>query len=168
MIPRARFRVAAILCVAGCLAALGSPRWAIAGSDDPQLRADLDGRPIPLRQVANYFCDDFSYPQIHCNSRAGDLRSRVDGILSVASVGYVTIYDYTSFAGSYMYMSQDYSVLATLGWNDRISSFIARNSQSGHFYTDWFYSGTGYSFCCNQLVPSLGGYDNTFSSVHRG
>jgi hypothetical protein len=165
--PRARLRVAVLMSVAGCVAALGGPGLALAETGDAQLHADLDGRPLALQRVANYFCDDFSSPQIHCYTTPLRLESAVTATLSATAVTYVTVYDYAGFAGSYMYMSQDYTVLATLGWNDRISSFIARNSQSGHFYTDWFYGGTSYSFCCNQQVLSLGGYDNTFSSVHR-
>ena len=64
-----------------------------------------------------------------------------------------------------MYMSDDYQVLATIGWNDRISSFIVKNSMTGKFWTDWFYGGSYYYFCCNSQVQYLGGYDNTFSSV---
>ena len=64
-------------------------------------------------------------------------------------------------------MSEDYSVLSLIGWNDRISSFKGRNSQLGAFYVDWFYSGTVWAFCCNQQVANLGSYSNTFSSIRR-
>jgi hypothetical protein len=143
------------------------PSWAMAaGGTTESLRADLDGKPIKLVDVANWYCDDFSYPVIHCYSDASRLAARDALVLSVSAVDYVTIYDYTSFAGSYMQVSQDYNALITLGWNDRISSFKARNSLAGHFYVDWFYQGTGYYFCCNQQVTSLGSFDNTFSSIH--
>jgi hypothetical protein len=66
-----------------------------------------------------------------------------------------------------MYFSADYSALALIGWNDRISSFIGQNSGSANFWTDWFFSGSYYSFCCNQQIASLGSYDNSFSSVIR-
>jgi hypothetical protein len=84
-----------------------------------------------------------------------------------AGVTYVTIYDLTGYWGAYMHVSEDYTVLATIGWNDRISSYIARNYESGSFYTDWFYSGTQWNFCCNGSVYDLGGFSNTFSSVKR-
>jgi hypothetical protein len=52
--------------------------------------------------------------------------------------------------------------------DDRISSYIARNGGSGHFYTDWFYLGSSDYFCCNETNSLLYGFDNTFSSVHWG
>ena len=134
---------------------------------NPTLTADLDGVPIDLRSVGDHFCHDFAYPQIHCFSKSASLAQAVQPILAASGVTYVIGFDYTSFQGPYMYFSQDYTVLATIGWNDRISSFVGQSSQSGRFWTDWFYLGTSYTFCCNQQVPSLGSYDNSFSSVYR-
>jgi hypothetical protein len=131
------------------------------------LRADLDGKPIALAEVGQHFCEDFTAPAIHCFAKATHLEASVAPILAAGTGNYVIIYDYTSYAGSYMYVSQDYTVLATIGWNDRISSYVALNGEYGHFFTDWFYGGTQYGFCCYQQVPGLGSYDNTFSSVHR-
>lgn len=167
---RARRAGAALISV-GALTSLalmpGGVRAATGAVGGPNLTATLDGRPLKLTSVANWYCDDFSYPQITCFSQAGDLAVHDAAILSTTSLEYVTIYDFTSYGGSFMQVSQDYTVLATIGWNDRVSSFKARNSLDGHFYTDWFYGGTGYYFCCNQNVPSLGSFDNTFSSVHQ-
>lgn len=99
---------------------------------------------------------------------AGDILTSagIDAVAAGTGV-YATVYEYTTFQGSYMHMSQNYTCLACIGWNDRISSFVVLNSQSGNFYTDWFYGGSVYGFCCNQERYSLGGYDNTFSSVYR-
>ena len=154
----------AVMLICGCLAPTAATA---AGSADKGLRAYLDGKPLKLEDVGDWYCDDFSYPVIQCFTNSTELEIRDATVLSTSSIDYVTIYDFTTFAGSFMQVSQDYSVLATIGWNDRISSFKARNSQDGHFYTDWFYSGTGYYFCCNQQVTSLGAYDNTFSSVRN-
>jgi hypothetical protein len=134
----------------------------------PVLTATLDGHPIKPTAVANWYCDDFSYPVITCFSDPNALSVRDAAILSASSLDYVTIYDFTTYTGSFMQVSQDYTVLATIGWNDRISSFRARNSLDGHFFTDWFYGGTWYYFCCNQNAPSLGSFDNTLSSIHQG
>lgn len=131
------------------------------------VRADLDGVPIELTKVGAYFCHDFAYPQIHCFSRASNLEAAVAPILATGGVNFAAGFDFASFQGPYMYFSQNYSVLATIGWNDRISSFVALNGQSGRFWTDWFFSGTSYSFCCNQQIPSLGSYNNTFSSISQ-
>jgi len=148
--------------------ALAWPVPASAGAVTPnQPIADLDGVPIDLEEVANWYCDDFSYPAIHCFRDPKNLEARRTSILATTAVTYVTIYDYTSFAGSYMHVSEDYTALVFLGWNDRISSYKARNSEDGHFYVDWYYGGTGYYFCCNQQASFLGSFDNQFSSVHR-
>ena len=58
-------------------------------------------------------------------------------------------------------------MLVLLGWNDKVSSFKARNGETGRLWVDWWYSGSSWSFCCNSQVPYLGSYDNTFSSVQR-
>jgi hypothetical protein len=132
-----------------------------------RVTALLDGTPIPLREVGDWYCEDFSSPQIRCYTEAAELEATVSGLLAVQAIDYVTVYDYPTYSGSYMHVSQDYSVLALIGWNDRISSFRGRNYESGVFFTDWFYSGVQYGFCCNQQASSLGGFDNTFSSIHR-
>jgi len=144
------------------------PGAASAAAPAQQMSATLDGRPLKLSAVADWDCDDFSYPVITCFSDPNKLNLRDAAILASTSIEYVTIYDFTTYTGSFMHVSQDYTALAAIGWNDRISSFVAKNSQDGHFFTDWFYGGTGYYFCCNQNVPSLGSFDNTFSSVHQG
>jgi len=133
----------------------------------PQLTADLDGSTIALAQVGNWYCHDFAWPRIHCFSTGARLDSAVASLTSTSSITYMTVYDYTAYQGPYMYFSQDYTVLATIGWNDRVSSFIVHNSQSGAFWTDWFYTGTRYDWCCNQGLASLGSYDNVFSSIYR-
>jgi len=144
-----------------------APQATLAAGSRSGLTADLDGRPLKLSDVGNWYCDDFSYPVIHCFSDPSQLEARTTSILAVTAVDYVTVYDYTTFAGSYMHMSEDYTVLAWIGWNDRISSLKGRNSESSHFYVDWFWGGTSYGVCCNQQLSSLGGFDNAFSSVHR-
>lgn len=130
------------------------------------LTADLDGVPLKLELVGQWYCDDFDYPAIHCYSSPVSLESRAT-LFQLTAVDFLTVYEAGSFAGSYMHMSQDYTALATIGWNDRISSLRGRNSEQSHLYTDWFYGGTTYSVCCNTQISSLGSYDNTFSSVHR-
>ncbi len=132
------------------------------------LVAYLDGQPIKPVEVANYYCEDFAYPVINCYRDPQRLETRVASLLAATATDYVVIYDYMTYAGPYMYVSEDYTVLALLGWNDRISSLRSVNSQAGHLFTDWFYAGTGWYFCCNSQYASLGSYDNTFSSVHHG
>lgn len=142
------------------------PAAATLGDSAASMRADLDGKPIALSDVGRHYCEDFTAPAIHCYSTKSALETAA-APLAAAATNYVVVFEFTTYAGNYMYMSQDYTVLATIGWNDRISSFMALNSESGHFFTDWFYGATTWGFCCNQQVPGLGAYDNTFSSVHR-
>jgi hypothetical protein len=144
---------------------------------DGEVRASLDGKPIPLGDVGRHYCHDFAYPEIRCFSSAAGLEASTadalalespgDGMMAASGAPYVTIYDYTFYQGSYMHLSEDYWALSLIGWNDRVSSFIGRNWESGAFWTDWFYGGPRYYFCCNWAVSSLGVYDNAFSSVLR-
>jgi len=133
----------------------------------PGLSATVDGRPIPLADVSSYFCDDFSYPVIRCSRTAllADLRTTL--VVLLAGVDYTTIYEHPSYSGAFMHVSQDYNVLAMIGWNDKVSSFKGRNFETGSFHTDWFYNGATWNFCCNTQQWTLGSYDNTFSSIRR-
>jgi hypothetical protein len=143
------------------------PAAALAADPEPALSATLDGKPIPLEEVGKHYCDDFAYPEIRCWSTRSSADSRALVVTLLTSIDYVTIYDLTSFNGSFMNVSQDYAVLASIGWNDKISSFRAKNSETGTFYTDWFYGGSFWAFCCNSQLSTLGSYNNTFSSVLR-
>jgi hypothetical protein len=136
--------------------------------------ADVDGDPIKSVLISSMYCHDFDFPRIHCFRSAADLeaslakRRRVAAAPSFGVNDYVTIFDGPNYSGSFMDVSQNYDVLFSIGWNDRISSYKARNSASGTFWTDWFASGTARNFCCNTNVSSLpGGLDNAFSSVYR-
>lgn len=128
--------------------------------------AFLDGKPLSVKLVANYSCDDFAFPVITCSTQAATIQARASLAL-LAGVDYVTMWDQPNFGGGSMNVSQDYATLVTIGWNDRVSSFKARNSETGRFTVDWFYGGTNWSFCCNSQLYGLGAYDNTFSSVQR-
>lgn len=175
--PGARWRVFVVriravvlaLLLASTLVAYGGsgPQPAVGGQSRPTLTAFLDGVAIPLADVSRYYCDDFSYPTITCSQSPLASATRSTFMTLAAAVEYVTIYDQPSYAGSWMNVSQDYAALSLIGWNDRISSFRAKNSETGRFTTDWLYGGSQWSFCCNSQLPSLGGYDNTFSSVQR-
>ncbi|HTK46163.1 MAG TPA: hypothetical protein VL749_12530 [Patescibacteria group bacterium] len=149
------------------LAATAQPRPVLAADPEPQLSATLDGRPIPLEDVGKYNCDDFAYPEIRCWSTRVLADSRALAVTLLTSIDYVTIFDGTAFNGVLMNVSQDYAALSTIGWNDRVSSFKGRNSETGTFYADWFYSGTWYAFCCNSQIGNLGTFNNTFSSIIR-
>jgi hypothetical protein len=161
-------RTGLLIAIAVTLGSAPAPASAQVETEKPgQLTADLDGRPIEVADVGDWYCEDFSYPVIHCFSDPDELEARAVQMLATTAIVYVTVYDQPGFAGSYMHMSEDYTVLAWVGWNDRISSLKGKNSQNGHFYIDWFNGGAIWGFCCNQQFTSLGSYDNTFSAVHR-
>jgi hypothetical protein len=161
--------VGSLVAASMALAGIASPVAVVAAGEDGAgaLVAYLDGREIPLEDVSRYFCDDFEYPVVRCSASRLTAEVRATVAMLLTSVDYVTIYEQAFFGGTWMNVSQDYAMLVLIGWSDEISSFKGRNSETGRFYTDWFYGGTTWSFCCNQQVSSLGAYDNTFSSVRR-
>jgi hypothetical protein len=140
---------------------------------EPEVVVTLDGRPIPAAAIAKHHCHDLEFPVVRCFSSASarDLTLSAEaglmGAATVTAVAYVTMYDGSAFSGSSFLVSQNYDALASIGWNDRVSSFKARNSETGRFYTDWFAGGSSWAFCCNQQTASLGSFNNTFSSVYR-
>jgi hypothetical protein len=144
------------------------------------VRADLDGRPIGIRDIASYHCHDFDFPVIHCFRTDGELQSSTSAALATRQAqsmsamdaltanDYVTIYQYSGFQGPSMDLSQDYTGLFAIGWNDAVSSYRARNGYSGTFYSEWFGGGAATDFCCYASVSALSASkDNTFSSVYR-
>ena len=149
------------------IGSIGNPRATLAGDTDPELTATLDGRPIPLEDVSKYYCDDFSYPEIKCSSTKVIPDARATLVTLLTAVDYVTIYDGNAYAGAFMNVSQDYSALTLIGWNDRIGSFRGRNSETGTFFLDWFYGGTPWAFCCNTQTANLGTFNNAISSIKR-
>jgi len=144
-----------------------------AAEESPTIRANLEGRPVKAREIGSHFCHDFAFPEVHCFSTAIELELSLisSDALIAAAVGpndYVTVYSDPSYGGSYMHISQNYDTLFWIGWNDRVSSYKARNSALGTFWSDWNATGRRADFCCNQGVATLSStVDNTFTSVCR-
>ena len=164
-----RVHISAVLVLAGTLLA---PTPVTAS----EIRADLEGLPIAATSVGKFHCHDLDFPRIHCYSSASALETAVDDAVGsaelpidgVLAVSYVRIFESASFVGASAYLSQSYSDLRTIGWNDRISSFQALNSLSGRFFEHINYAGFVYSFCCNTQVSYVGdAYNDRFSSVSR-
>jgi hypothetical protein len=152
------------------------PATATAAEPPSVVSADVAGRPIELERVGSLHCHDLDYPRIHCfeTATARDAALALEagttslGPLGATAVSYVLVYENTSYGGASLLVSEDYSSLAFIGWNDRISSFKAQNGETGSFHWDWFYGGgTPYTFCCNQNVSSLGSWNDNISSVQR-
>jgi hypothetical protein len=121
--------------------------------------------PIRLADVGKWYCHDFDFPAIHCFSQPRDLEASPTFAAAATSTTYVTVYEFTTYQGAYMHLSQDYSMLVLIGWSDRISSLVVHNSAGGVFWTDWLYTGARYPVCCFQQLGSLGSYNDSFSSV---
>lgn len=167
-------RVGGIAVVIGLLSTALLSGTVSAAEESPKVRADLEGRPIKASEIGSYYCHDFAFPEVHCFSTASELEAAsasYEGLIATA-IGpgdYVTVYSEPSYGGSYMHLSQNYDTLFWIGWNDRISSFKARNSARGTFWADWNGTGGRTDFCCNQTVAGLSSaVDNTFTSVYRG
>lgn len=166
-------RVRPIAMVFGLLGTALLSGTAIAAEESPRIRADLEGRRINVSEIGSYFCHDFAFPEVHCFSTASELEAASasgEGLIA-AAVGpsdYVTIFADPGYLGSYMHVSQNYDTLFWIGWNDRVSSYKARNSALGTFWSDMSATGRRTDFCCNQSVAALSSIvDNTFTSVYR-
>lgn len=129
MLARARALSIALACV---LLLSAAPTQAIAADGaGAQMTADLEGKAIALDQVSRYWCEDFDAPRIHCFSSPQSLEARVAMEATASAVDYVVVFDFPTWAGTYMYMSQDYTILALVGWNDKISSIGLPSSSPG-------------------------------------
>jgi hypothetical protein len=153
------------------LAVFGVPPAAQAA--ELRVAADLEGQPIAVDAIPDFYCTDRDFPLIHCYKTARRLDAAVQqqsapSGLATAATDYVVIYSGQTYSGSYMYVSQNYDVLALVGWNDRIRSYRGVNSGQGIFWTDWYRTGIGIPFCCNTWVAALASdVDRAFSSVYR-
>ncbi len=141
------------------------------------IRADLDGRPIAVSEIPDWFCHDLDFPQIHCYRTAAQLEHVLGLRITAAPAGeagtlavipYVVVYRDASLQGGYTGIAQPYDDLGSIGWNDTISSFKAVNGLSGHFATDARNGGRLYpGFCCNVQVTYVGdSWNDQFSSVY--
>lgn len=170
---RARLLLAGLLLVGTTGATPGSP-----------IRAELDGETIAPAAVGDHYCHDFDWPQIRCFTTAAALEAAVRNHLrdkgavgaamtmslstapvTASATKYVKVFELGAFAGNIAFLSRDYPDLNSIGWGDKISSYIVYNNASGEFYTHWWYSGAIDYYCCNQSVAALSStYDDQFSS----
>ena len=163
------WRITIVLLFASATLSGAPAAWAA----ESAVTADLEGQPIGVEAIPDYYCTDRDFPQIHCyrTTRRLDasLQQRDANVfLASAAADYVVIYSGQTYSGSYMYVSQNYDFLALVGWNDRIRSYRGVNSGQGTFWTDWYRTGIGINFCCNTWVAALApDLDRAFSSVYR-
>ncbi len=151
---------------------------AVRSQSEPEIRADLEGRPIPAADVGRYHCEDIDSPQIHCYASAGDLERVVarrlaapqppgpKGIAAAAATVYVRVFADKGFTGASAYLSTPYDDLSVIGWNDRISSFQGLAGAGGTFFQHIYRGGAAYPFNAGQWISYVGdAYNDTFSSV---
>ncbi len=123
-------------------------------------------------------CHDFAYPDLTCFSTEAErdadftlagsgedlLTARGDGLVIVSS-GYVIAYEYASYGGSSVVLSQDHGNLGSIGWADRISSYKVYTNLTGYFHEHTWFGGRVQSYCCYSHVSYVGNLlNNTFSS----
>ena len=141
-----------------------------------QVRASLDGRPIPLERVSDLACHDFEFPLIRCFDSVASLdadvttqvtRQGLSPDLAVAASGYVVVYEHAVYGGANpKVLSSDVPWLSDIGWNDKISSFKSFGA-SGVFYENSPSGGFGYYFGPTTRVPTLNSaYNDKFSSFY--
>lgn len=161
------------------LAFAGSPGLTAAAESAPAstagFSATLDGEIADLATATKYHCHDLT-PGILTCFRSADARdfdaeaatSTQGSAVELAGSGnYVIAWDYLGFAGSSVFLSQDYPYLSSLGWNDKISSYKAYMTRTGYFFQHAQYAGGVQAFCCNAEVTNVGAtFNNAFSSLN--
>lgn len=160
------------------LSVLPTSPAAVRSQSEPEIRADLEGRPIPAADAGRYHCEDIDFPRIHCYASAGELEQAVarrlvapqppgpQGVVASTATTYVRVFADKVFAGASAYLSTPYDDLSVIGWNDRISSFQGLGGAGGTFFQHIYGGGAAYPFNANQWVTYVGDtYNDTFSSV---
>lgn len=160
------------------LLAVGAPAPAPASAAAP-VRAVLDGRPISLAEARSLSCHDFDYPVLACFRTAAEMeaaaaaRARSGTVsttapLAAATTGYIIVYVDGQYVGAARALSQDYSYLGTIGWNDVISSFKSYGA-TGHFWENAPSGGFIYDFYPTSQAAYVGDYYNDkFSALYFG
>ena len=154
---------------------LGAAAPALAGGD--KLRATLDGKPISLDVAATLSCSDVDYPILTCYRTSGELEVAMaaatsddltlsTGLAATTSTGYVIVFEHGQYAGASMALSQNYTYLGTIGWNDKISSFKSYGA-SGKFWENAPSGGFIYYFGPTTWVAYVGDvYNDRFSAFY--
>ncbi len=142
----------------------------------PDARADsmsatLDGRPISMEEAETLSCHDFDYPVLTCfkesavMERVAAARFAARAAMSAASSGYVVAFENGSYVSPARTISQSYSYLGDIGFNDKISSFKSYGA-TGRFLEHAPPGGLLYPFSGSTWVSYAGDtYNDKFSSV---
>jgi hypothetical protein len=138
--------------------------------------AELDGRPISLADVARYHCHDLVAGSYRCFATAAerdaDLAS-VEASVTAEDFGalaviYVLAYEHSNYGGASIALSQPTPNLASIGWNDAVSSFKSTNGGRPKWWEHSSYSGTSWRWVASAWVAYVGDAANDrFSSVQN-
>ncbi len=157
--------------ISALVAALVVSAVLVASTTAGRLSAKLGDTAISLDQAGSLSCHDFDYPVLRCfetpQALERDVSQRVQTNAVPAVVqatGYVTSWENASYNGSSMTLSADQPWLSSIGWNDRISSFISFGA-TGRFLENSPGSGLIYSFISTSRVSYVGNfYNDKFSA----
>jgi hypothetical protein len=154
--------------------------------DGTVVTATYEGVPIDPHAASSYYCHTRDYPVVRCFASQAEVDRDLHWVeptqpggpaASVASgssdagpdwpqgVAYTIAYWDISYGGSALTVFGPLPYLGVLGWNDSISSFKSVNCGLPRYYVDAEYSGSYWQNGCNAWSPSLGSYNDTFSSV---
>lgn len=154
------------------LLALSVASTATAGSPagGPERRAELDGQPIALTDVARHHCHNRDLPLIRCFADAAERdRDMVARSAELAdATPFVTWYADANFVKppSFTAYSSE-SDLSRYGWNDKISSFHVLNGGHPRWWQDAGNHGTWWDWGSVSISYVGDGANDKFSSVER-
>ena len=176
--PLARL-VASIVLTGGVALAAPTTGVAAASPGGPALVAYLGAEQIPLGTVASYHCHDRDYPVIRCFLTAADRAAEeaapdaVSGndtfLANLASLlsPYVRWYRDANYSGasfeSYVYEAD----LASIGWDNQISSFTPLNGGHPLWWAGANRTGTKWDWGTAPM-STLGAANDQISSADKG
>lgn len=128
-----------------------------------------------------HHCHDREAPVIRCFDTAKERNADILGAsglassagllasdVGVLSVTYVLWYEHSAYGGASFSASGPVPNLATLGWNNRISSFKSTNGGRPMWWDGTYYSGAGWQWWTSAWVSYVGDSPNDrFSSVQN-
>jgi hypothetical protein len=160
--------------LAGAMVFLVIVGGSVAAAEPISVSATFGGAAISLQEARGLSCHDFDFPILRCFATAATLEIEVAKRVQVRAAalaplvvdGYVTVYEHAQYAGSALTLSADQPWLSSIGWNDRISSFISFGA-IGNFREDSPGGGFIYGYGATTRVSSLSNtYNDKFSAFN--
>ncbi len=148
----------------------------------PAIQAEADGHAIALADVSRYHCHDLASPLIRCFATAAARDADEAAMVRALSPGgtlttdasaattsaYVRWYLDANYGGPSFDAFLAYRDLGTIGWNDKISSFMTYAGGHPRWWKDIGFAGVSWDWGAGVSVPNVGTAANDqFSSVER-